>query len=353
VVLFTDPAEQPWFWETAVIVAGVVLLLNLLLIGLVFGHRFREIVRTKRVEEFRVRFAPVLRGVEAGDAVSIERLRRKVGRLNELERPVAASMLLEHLRTASPKERTAVLQRLDDTGALAVIQRGTNRRLPWRRALSIRMLGWLGAEEGVAPALAHLEDPNRHVRDSSVRALGRIGDPRSVPALERLYLDPDAGVAAGFLYEAVIAFGPAAEPVLREGLSSPDTNIRVSSCFGIATVLAPEEARPVLAQMLADEAATVRAAAAETLNRIGGRQAPAELVRAAGDEHRSVRREAVTALGSFHDPAAVERLLTSLADPDRLTVVRAGESLVRLGSADRSDTWPVERARTLASLGAL
>jgi HEAT repeat protein len=273
-------------------------------------------------------------------------------------------MLLERLRPASPDERAAMLDLLRETGAIDLMLRGTRRRRPWRRALAIRTLGWLGAAEGVPVALERLEDRNRYVREASVRALGRIGDERALLPLEKLYLDPDRNVASGFAYEAVVAFGPSAEPVFRQGLQSSDERIRVSSCFGIAAVVDPERCRPLLEQMLDDRAPAVRAAASELLGRIGGEQVPAELARASRDYQQSVRRAAAAALGSYDDPRALELLLGVLLDPDRHTAIRAGESLLRLGhlpgigaearkAIEQTDAWPLERARTLASLGAL
>jgi hypothetical protein len=99
------------------------------------------------------------------------------------------------------------------------------------------------------------------------------------------------------------------------------------------------------------------------LGRICGDRVPTEMAHASRDDQQSVRRAAAAALGSYDDPQALELLLGALVDPDRLTAVRAGESLLRLsrlphvGAAARAaiggtEAWPVQRAWTLASLGA-
>jgi HEAT repeat protein len=116
--------------------------------------------------------------------------------------------------------------------------------------------------------------------------------------------------------------------------------------------------------MLDDPSPAVRAAASETLGRIGGEHVPAELAQASRDNQPSVRRAVAAALGSYDDSHALELLLEALLDPDRLTAVRAGESLVRLThlpgvaaetreALETTDAWPVDRAGTLTSLGAL
>jgi HEAT repeat protein len=363
-LLVSDPAKQSWFWQAAVIAVGVLLVLNLVFIVVVYARRLRELLRDRRAESFRVRFEPILDDLASGSPSASEELQREISRLGELEGPIAASMLLERLRPASPEERAVMHDLLREAGAIELMLRGTRRWRPWRRALAIRTLGWLGATEGVPVLLERLEDRNRYVREASVRALGRIGDERALLPLEKLYLDPGRNVASGFAYGAVVAFGPPAEPVFRQGLQSSDERIRVSSCFGIAAVLDPERCRALLEQMLEDRAPGVRAAASELLGRVGGEQVPAELARASRDYQQSVRRAAATALGSYDDPRALELLLGVLLDPDRHTAVRAGESLIRLSrlpgvgaeareAIENKDAWPLERARTLGALGSL
>jgi HEAT repeat protein len=201
------------------------------------------------------------------------------------------------------------------------------------------------------------------VREAAVRALGRIGDQRALPALADLYARPGR-VGAGIVYEALLALGARSAPVFSDGLLSPDDAIRVASCFGIASALEPEAARPQLERMVDDPAAPVRAAACETLGRLGGEQTPEPLKEASRDDQRSVRRAAVSALGAYDDARAVEPLLAALDDRDRDTALRAGESLVRLGrlpgvgaraasAIEQTQAWPLETALILDSLGAV
>jgi HEAT repeat protein len=273
-------------------------------------------------------------------------------------------MLIDRLRPAAPETRARIREVLRLTGALELVLRGMDRRSPWRRALAVRTLGFLGEEQAVPVVLDHLSDRNRYVREAAVRALGRIGDRRALLPLELIFLDPKRNVSSGFVYEALGAFGEEAAPVFRQGLTSPDQAIRVASCFGIAAAVAAEPARTLLATMLDDRAASVRTAALAALGRIGGTQVPPELARLTRDEQHPVRRAAATSLGAYDDEQALEILLGVLDDPDRDTVIRAGESLLRLGrlpgvgAQARSaiaarDDWPLLRARTLESLGAV
>jgi len=363
-LLATTFGKQSWFWGAAVAVVGLLLLANLLLFVFVFARRLRDLTRVRRTARFERECEEMLDAIESASGPhDLERMRARIRGFNELERPIAAKMLIERLQSESPEQREAVLAALRDVGGTDLIMRSLRRRRPWRRSLAIGAAGLLGDTAAVPEVIEHLSDKSRYVREASVRALGRIGDERALPQLADLFLRPGRA-GAGFVYEAVLGFGEASVPVFREGLSSEMPTVRLTSCFGIATVLEPAEARAELVRMLEDPAGEVRAAAAESLGRIPGTSVPDELIRATGDSVPSVRRAAVTALGSYDDAGALASLVAALDDADRDVALRAGESLVRLGrlpkagslaraAIDETDAWPLETARVLDSLGAV
>jgi HEAT repeat protein len=357
-------AKQSWFWQATVIIVGLLVLANLLLLLIVFGRRLWQLLRARRAAEFERECAQMLDEVESASGPrDLERMRARIGRFDELERPVAATMLLDRLRSAPPEHRAAVLEALRDVGGTDLLLRSLHRRRPWRRALAVRTLGLLGAAEAVPELIEQLSDQSHYVREAAVRALGRIGDERALPALTDLFLRPGRA-GAGIVYEALLAFGEAATPVFREGLSSGEPAVRLTSCFGIAAVLEPAKARAELERMLGDPAGEVRAAACETLGRIPGAAVADALLDAVGDEAASVRRAAVTALGSYDDARSLPSLVAALDDPDRDVALRAGEGLVRLSrlpgtgpraraTMEETEAWPLETARVLDSLGAV
>jgi HEAT repeat protein len=365
VVVGLAEAKQPWFWGITGAVAAVLLCLNVAVIVVVHARRVREYTRGRRASRFNVRVEALLAELAATTrARDPQWLGEQVRRLNGLERPIAATMLIERMRSGSEEERRYALEALRQAGAIEVMVRSTRRWMPWRRALAVRTLGWVGAEETVPVLIERASDRNRYVRESAVRALGRIGDSRAMPLLSERFHSP-GGVGAGVVYDALLAFGPGAEPVLAGGLHSQIESVRVASCYGIAAVSEPEAALRLLEPLLDDEAAPVRAAAAESLGQVGGELIPETLARASRDEQPGVRNAATGALGSFDDPRAVELAVNALLDPDRDTAVRAAEALVRLSrrpvageaaaqALQREETaWPVERALTFASLGAV
>ena len=363
VVLGLAEAKQPWFWGSAGVVALVLLLLNVFLLVAVHLRRLRQYARSRRQRAFRGHVEDVFAELDPTTSVRDPQwLGTQLSSFGELERPLAATVLIERLRPASEEERERALEVLREAGAVELIVRSTRRRLPWRRALAIRTLGWIGADEAVPVLIDRLSDRNRYVRESAVRALGRIVDSRALPFLGELFRSPGR-TGSGVVYDALIAFGTEAEPVFAGALRSQIESVRVASCFGVAALSEPEVARGLLEPLLADSAAPVRSAAAESLGQVGGDLMPQALARASRDEQPTVRRAATGALGAYDDPRAVELALNALLDPDRDTAVRAGEALVRLSDRPhaaeaatqalrRSEAaWPVERALVFASLG--
>ena len=343
----------------------VLLFLNLLVLVAVHARRLRQSVRSRGTRRFDERFVLVIAELERQPGPRDPGwLRAEIGRFDELERPLAAVKLIERLRPASQEERRHVLDVLREVGAIDPVVRSTASWMPWRRALAIRTLGWVGAEEAMPVLVARLSDRNRHVREAAVRALGRIGNPTVLPKLAGLYQSPGP-VGTGVVYDALIALGPEAATVFVDGLHSPVESVRVSSCFGVVTQVEPAAARSLLVPLLADEAASVRAGAAESLGLVGGEDLPGELASAVRDPEPTVRTAAAGALGSFDDPWSVDRALDALLGPDHDAADRAGESLVRLTRRpvarpaaeealrrNRAE-WPVEQAVTLALLGAV
>ncbi len=353
-------AKQTWFYGLALGIAAALLFLNLLVMAGVHVRRVREWLRGQRARAFRRRVDEML------DRLAADRdsgwLQAELSGFDELERPVAAVALIERLEPATSEERARTLDAVREAGALDVILKATTRRVPWRRALAIRTLGWLGATEAVPLLLDRLSDPNRHVREAAARALGRIGDERAVAPLADLHRTPGK-IGAGVVYDALVALR--AEPVFAGALGSEHETVRVSSCFGIVALAEPGTVRSRVTPLLADASPAVRAAAAEALGLVGGETLPESLARATRDEEPAVRAAATGALGAFDDGEAVETARSALLDADRETALSAAESLVRLsrlpaaGAAARAaleragTDWTVEQSLTLASVGAL
>jgi HEAT repeat protein len=363
--LFAAAPSSPWIGASMLGLALVLVALNVLLIMLVLGRRVRQRRRARREVRFQAKLDEVMAKLDQPKSLRDRIwLRSQLVDFDELERPLAAAALTDRLRGASPEERGRLLDVLRELGAVDLVVRRTRSRIPWRRALAVRTLGWAGAEETIPLLIERIRDRSRYVREAAVRALGRVCDPRALPRLGELFRVPGS-VPSGVVYDALVTFGAAAAPTFAGALRSEFESVRVASCYGVVAVSEPQHARAELLPLLADPEASVRAAAAEALGQVGGGTLPAGLARASRDEVAIVRVAATRALGVYDDPQAVELAVNALLDPDRDTAVAAGESLVRLARlpaaaaaaervlADSGRSWPVERALIMDSVGAV
>src|SRR3954471_17613067 len=152
-------AKQPWFWGSAGIMALTLLVLNVLLLVCVHVRRLRQAVRTRREKRFRAQVDEVLDELDPRTSRRDPSwLRAQLANFDELKRPIAAVRLIERVRPATTEEREQTLEVLREAGAIDVMVRSLGRWMPWRRALAIRTLGWVGADEAVPLVIERLSD---------------------------------------------------------------------------------------------------------------------------------------------------------------------------------------------------
>src|SRR5205823_690249 len=114
-LLAATEAKQPWFYGSADLAALTLLLLNICLLVGVHVFRLRRYLRRGRSERFRARIEEILSELDSRSSGRNEHSgRRELSRLNELESPIAAAMLVEHMRLMSGEQRARVSAALRD-----------------------------------------------------------------------------------------------------------------------------------------------------------------------------------------------------------------------------------------------
>jgi HEAT repeat protein len=349
----------PFAWFFVALLAA-----NLALVLLLVVLRLQWVVHLRRRERVERRLAPVVErlvsGKESDRAVS--ELRGLLAGFGRLERPAAAWLLRDATRGAGDEVLARVREILEESGAIELAERGTRRRMPWRRALACEVLGAFASERSVPVLLERLSDRRLEVRTAAARALGAIGSPAAAPALTTLFLERK-GVPTGVAHDALRGLGALGADAFRRGLASADATVRVTSCFGSARPADPAAAEALARVLAEDENVRVKTAAAAALGVVGGDGPPHALVEAAARGEPRVRWSAVSALRSYDDPVAVEPLGAALDAADRELALRAAESLLVLarkpaaGPAagavlSSSPAWSVEYTRALAELRA-
>jgi HEAT repeat protein len=143
------------------------------------------------------------------------------------------------------------------------------------------------------------------------------------------------------IYQAAVSacfkMGESAVPVLREGLRSPNRNVRRFAVAGLGQVGGPA-AVPDILKFVPDKDAVMRLVAVEALRYRNSKGLGVEkaLVGALKDENSQVREVAASALGGTGTKAAIPALVEALKDSDRSVRVVAMGSLQQLDGIQTS-----------------
>ena len=252
-----------------------------------------------------------------GDAEAVPALMDALADQSRLVQEEAAATL-GHL--GDPRAVPALMNALTATNIMA-----EERRI--LREYLFTALGNLGDRQAVPALIRGLEDYERHVRVAVISALERLGGPDAEDAMINLVDRDRYGDRAGsairrgiralakvgsvramptlrlVIEEGHEQFVPEAARALRqlgdtitaadmvEWLNSPNSYYRLRAVLALPALIGGD-ALPQLLDALADRDATVRAAAARPLGRLGDRSVVPFLTDALEDEDEEVRRAA-------------------------------------------------------------
>jgi hypothetical protein len=125
-------AKQQWFWGLSDGIALALLFLNVVVLVAVLGRRLRQYTRGLRTRHVHARVERVLAALDPSATPRDPHwLRKQISEFDELERPIAATMLIERMRPASEDERRFALAALREAGAIERIVRSTKAMMPW------------------------------------------------------------------------------------------------------------------------------------------------------------------------------------------------------------------------------
>ena len=224
---------------------------------------------------------------------------------------------------------------------------------PEKRANSMKKLGSMGAALAVDEMILALEDSSLAVRRETTRALARIRDERSVPALGAALHSPALGISE----QAARALGaigsPTALPYLRDAMTHPHMPTRAAAIRSLGEIgdirsipivldaldAARQERQPetaeaacdaitdiglsgtylVIVDALGDPEPRIRAAAARTLAELAGTNARSELrsaIQRETDElNISVLCDAISTIGTVDDLDVLYQVLRNSDSP--------------------------------------
>jgi HEAT repeat protein len=302
---------------------------------------------------------------------------------DEAQRAQLLPLLLQELSSPAPSRRERAIELLAEAGAqesipafLAVLRREEHLMVRWRALHALQQLsGALAESEGppageieawregvVTELITQLHSEHASQRWEAAEGLGRLGDPRAVPALVEMLRDPHAFVRWAAAQALGQIGGETAIPLLLTLVQDPDRLARRSAVDALGHLDA-EPARRALHRALHDPDPTVcrnaieavarqgdagavealaslldvrndpwvRYSAAEALGVVGDHRAVAPLIEAVQDSRVLIRRVAVRALGLLRDSRAIQPLIQALKDPDPEVRLHAVDGLGRIG----------------------
>ncbi|HEX2689367.1 MAG TPA: HEAT repeat domain-containing protein [Kofleriaceae bacterium] len=247
--------------------------------------------------------------------------------------------LLEHDDEGARLAAAEGLARLGDDAGRKVLQAVfANPASPNQLIAAVAQIP-LGEYGGIDLITAKLDAKDPGARRLAARALGDIGDRKSLPGLIALARDKDwtIRIAAAAAIVAIVGLDPqvlaqASVDWTKGALESADWAVRKAAA-GVLADLPEKQAVPLLAQAIADPDPKVRIAASKSAGKMKSADA-AEKVTAAvkAETDPQVKEQQVKALGEIGSPVAHDTLAQIAEEPGRIGVFAAG-SLVAVGDA--------------------
>jgi HEAT repeat protein len=310
----------------AAVLGGVCLLVALgLVVALVVGRAVRlRAERTQAEEEDTWRPALVRIVAGDGDAVALPRLRR--GQVARFE-----TLASELVRKVRGEGRDRLAQLLADSGAVTAARRRCRYWGASRRVAAADFLATVGDHASAPTVRPMLRDRSFEVRTAAARSIGRIGDETDVARLLAT-LEADRSVPFATVADALIQLGPPAIPGLRDGLRSPNVDVRAVCSEALGLLGAVDAVEDLLAHLHPVEDDEIRIRCTRALGRIGTPRAVAPLARITSTtEPATLRAVAVRSLGRLGGPAAVAALAPLLDDDVHTVAVNTAGALLACG----------------------
>jgi HEAT repeat protein len=224
-------------------------------------------------------------------------------------------VLLRALKSRDESIRATAIESLRDMGdqALEYLIGALQDENYTVRLAASEALGAMGSQKGVGPLIQVLRDPYEDVRISASLSLGSLKNPLSLPFLVELFGDEYNGVRFAAA-DALVEFGDAALNPLVKALENSQALIRISAARALAK-LADVKSIPALVEHLGDEVEDVRWGASQALSGIGV-PAIIPLTWVLKKGLLIERLAALDALGTIYNDRAAEAILIAMQDPD-------------------------------------
>lgn len=244
----------------------------------------------------------------------------------------AIPALIEALRSHRDSDRDRAARVLWRIGApavdslIAVLQ--DKNATPEMRAASARALGMIGDKRSIKGLALLLKDERYFVRQQAALALGQMGEPAVDLLLEMATSSTPATREAAIEALGSTSSTRAVNRVI-DALSDSNPNVRAAAVRALGES-SSERAVPHLMALLRDDSSALRAQAASSLARLGQIAIPS-LISALKDSKPSIRQLAASALGDVGSKDAVAPLIELVTTDQSGARPEAIEALGKIG----------------------
>jgi HEAT repeat protein len=222
-----------------------------------------------------------------------------------------------------------------DTAALDVALRALQDPKATTRRLAVEMLGRMESDSAIPHLIRLLSDPEPAVRASAISSLGILYADSAIGEITRLLEDPDERVREETL-TVLPKLNLSSLPDLTARITALMTNdpslvVQNKAIIVLTKLGGFDEAMQKLSLQLNSEDPQVRILALETVTKIASSLNSLfdtqPILRALADSAATIRRAAVTALGSMRGESISKILVKYLADPDQSVQQAVARSL--------------------------
>jgi HEAT repeat protein len=337
-------------WVTAL--SGAVLLLLILLL---IQHGVAALIgeRLRRREQ---QLAPVLyRALEDFPRPSVT-----LAELNRFDRSAVRGMLLRLALDLRGDSGEAIAWLYGRLGLLRTDLAALRSWRASRRARAAADLGLIRAPRSLTPLLAALNDPDLHVRQSAVWAVGQLGDRKALTLLVEL-LGDDTTVVARRAQEVLAERGREVDEVILGYAGRTDKPSGRLAAVELLGWLRIAEGADLLERLMADRDPETRVKSVKAASAIGDPRFLDAFHLRLADPQWEVRCQAARGLSVLGSPASIPRLEAALRDDHWWVRFYAAVALSEVGGAGESalvealsDPEPLvgEMARYLLERGA-
>lgn len=205
---------------------------------------------------------------------------------------------------------------------------------PAVRVAALRCMARTGSERAIAMVAEALQSPDAAFQKAAAECVGELSGPKAVDAFVGILPKVNAQTQAVLLGALGASRHPAVVKVASDLVRSDDAAVRLAAVRVLAG--ADASAVPLLLDVAADTTGELQAAARDALDRVGGREASAAMLKMLSSASPKHKAELIRALAARGCVEAAQDVLALASDRDAAVRMAAVKALTDIGGRDQA-----------------